>query len=474
MGFSDHRKLSALLLLVASLLLIDVYYRAKSVDESYFDPINEKYSTRNNLRNIQSIAESTHAPVTANKPEPEPSLWKHGQRIQTHVDQLVRQGDVDGLCVAIDRYVHDRSERLPIPEVQLLSASVNIPTTTVAPATTESEMVRRRHLAERGCKIKSIYAQLRKTYWNQQDVLFQKLRDLQAYVMSDGNIRDSLDRPFLLPVTGQQLRTIFFLEKYKIMSCLPLKTGTTNWQRSLISLLYVDDSGTPRLDPNDVVKENIYKELPRYSARYNQFLFKRSGIDQTKLPCLRKALRKRVDDDSYTKWMNVRHPMSRLLSAWNQKFKNDYDGLDIYLPYVKPIRKYEDIAFDETENGHKVSLAAFLAYLGEVATDDKYNEHWKSYWNTCSPCSMNYQFITKQETSAADATFILEKNDIQHLTYLPGQYSDSLVKEKRAEDYFVGVDEATIKTIYNIYFMDFVMFNYTIDEYLKWKKFAWL
>lgn len=69
--------------------------------------------------------------------------------------------------------------------------------------------------------------------------------------------------------------------------------------------------------------------------------------------------------------------MSRLLSAWNQKFKNDYEGLDIYLPYVKPIRKYEDIAFDETENGHKVSLAAFLAYLGEVATDDKYNEHWK-------------------------------------------------------------------------------------------------
>ena len=61
-------------------------------------------------------------------------------------------------------------------------------------------------------------------------------------------------RPFLLPVTGQQLRTIFFLEKYKMMSCLPLKTGTTNWQRSLISLLYVDEGGTPRLDPNDVVK----------------------------------------------------------------------------------------------------------------------------------------------------------------------------------------------------------------------------
>ena len=41
---------------------------------------------------------------------------QHGQRIQNHVEQLVRSGDVDGLCVAIDRYVHDKSERLPIPE----------------------------------------------------------------------------------------------------------------------------------------------------------------------------------------------------------------------------------------------------------------------------------------------------------------------------------------------------------------------
>ena len=79
---------------------------------------------------------------------------------------------------------------------------------------------------------------------------------------------------------------------------------------------------------------------------------------------------------------------------------------------------------------------------------------------------MNYQYITKQETSAADASFILAKNRIENLTYLPGQYSDSLVKEKGAEDYFVDVDEKIKKTIYNIYFMDFVMFNYTIDEYL--------
>ena len=72
---------------------------------------------------------------------------------------------------------------------------------------------------------------------------------------------------------------------------------------------------------------------------------------------------------------------------------------------------------------------------------------------------MNYQYITKQETSAADAAFILDKNGVSHLTYLPGQYADSLVKEKRAADYFVGVDKETIKTIYNMqFFCNYVQF----------------
>ena len=62
-----------------------------------------------------------------------------------------------------------------------------------------------------------------------------------------------LFRALMLPFLGSQLRTIFFLEDYKMMPCLPLKTGTTNWQRALVSLLYVED-GQPKLDPNDVVK----------------------------------------------------------------------------------------------------------------------------------------------------------------------------------------------------------------------------
>ena len=39
---------------------------------------------------------------------------------------------------------------------------------------------------------------------------------------------------------------------------------------------------------------------------------------------------------------------------------------------------------------------------------------------------MKYQYITKQESSSSDAAFILKKMNIDKLTYLPGQYNDSL------------------------------------------------
>ena len=39
---------------------------------------------------------------------------------------------------------------------------------------------------------------------------------------------------------------------------------------------------------------------------------------------------------------------------------------------------------------------------------------------------MNYQYIVKQESSSGDSQFILQKMNLDKLTYLPGQYNNSL------------------------------------------------
>ena len=124
----------------------------------------------------------------------------------------------------------------------------------------------------------------------------------------------------------------------------------------------------------------MYKEIPRYSQRYNQYLFPRQ-YDSTKVPCLRKSLRRVVDDPDYTRWINVRHPMSRLLSAWNQKFELQYDGLNQYLQYVKKIVRFERPEYEK--NNHLVSLEAFSDYVAHLEDDNAYNEHWKRFATFC-------------------------------------------------------------------------------------------
>lgn len=397
MGLLDYRKLG-ILSLCSFLFLLLVYNSARDLNYDVIDessvipetptqPVNLQRG--NTLRSVQSVtngdSDSSEPPQMVPTTEPIPtkqiptaqnqSAKSKGAEMASRMEQLLVAGNHENYCKALDEYVLNRSERLPLPIEQNMSEQVNFPNLDIVP-TAEEEMTQRRLLAEKGCKIKERYNQLKHLFWNDQERLFEELKNLQSYVQSGNTIPEfETDKQVMLPFLGSQLRTIFFLEDYKMMPCLPLKTGTTNWQRALVSLLYVKNQ-EPQLDPNDVNKDNLYKEIPRYSQRYNKYLFPKQ-YDSTKVPCLRKSLRRVVGDPEYTRWMNVRHPMSRLLSAWNQKFELDYDGLEIYLQYVKKIVKFEKEEYGK--NNHLVSLEAFSEYVAHLADDNSYNEHWKRY-----------------------------------------------------------------------------------------------
>ena len=47
----------------------------------------------------------------------------------------------------------------------------------------------------------------------------------------------------VFPNGGENVRTIFMLDRSKLLMCLPLKTGTTNWQKTLASIMTYENSG---------------------------------------------------------------------------------------------------------------------------------------------------------------------------------------------------------------------------------------
>ena len=80
---------------------------------------------------------------------------------------------------------------------------------------------------------------------------------------------------------------------------------------------------------------------------------------------------------------------------------------------------------------------------------------------------MNYDYIAKQETSYPDANFILRSANLADITYLPGQYEDSLVILTGIKSWFEDISDEVMIGLYKVYFPDFVLFNYSITNFLN-------
>ena len=126
----------------------------------------------------------------------------------------------------------------------------------------------------------------------------------------------------------------------------------------------------------------MFREIPRYSQRYQPAVFLTGHHSRAKIPCIRRALKSRAQNPHYTRWINVRHPLSRLLSAWRQKFDKNYKGIDEYMKYVSKIKIFEsDPDYTSKNSQYVASLSAFLSYVANVASDQYYNEHWRRLVN---------------------------------------------------------------------------------------------
>ncbi|CAG5090865.1 Oidioi.mRNA.OKI2018_I69.PAR.g12741.t1.cds [Oikopleura dioica] len=310
-----------------------------------------------------------------------------------------------------------------------------------ASRTNSSDFLSRRNdervnLLRKGCNLdQSIFRE-------SKNMDFDELRKIQVELLATSEKIES-GAKLTFVENRKQLYDLFDLKNNDLLTCLPPKTGTTNWQRYFAALLY------PEREPESFGTDEIFKVLPRFKT-------KNEIVDQAKIHSVEMRM------------INVRHPFARILSAWRQKFGKDFWNLDMYVrKYGKSISKFEEINY---ENENVFSFRAFLEYIVAVAEINQFDYHWKTMDFECSPCFVDYTIVTKQETSATDAKFVTERAHLQGLTHLPGQYSDSPLLSSGLIDFYRDIPEDIIKKLYKIYFVDFLLFGYSIDEFLTYQK----
>ena len=214
----------------------------------------------------------------------------------------------------------------------------------------------------------------------------------------------------------------------------------------------------------------VYDQVPRYYSKFDAlFDSDADGYSQTS-SCIHNGLKTRAENPNLKKVINVRHPFSRLLSAWRDKFAKSHGGrAEQYAKHFRPILKKLQEPSDEYTEGYFIPFVSFLRvviYARKTKDKTYYNTHWMPYYESCSTCLMNYDFIIKQESSFTDANFILKATGLSNVTYLLGQYQDSLLLLNGVKSWYEKVPNEIMQDLYKLYFPDFVLFNYTVTDFL--------
>ena len=161
--------------------------------------------------------------------------------------------------------------------------------------------------------------------------------------------------------------------------------------------------------------------------------------------------------ENYHKLIVVRHPFSRLLSAYNNKIYPKGWYVD---KYAEVINEYFE---DNTVLERGLSIAQFIELLVE-RTEQFHNPHWTSYYEQCFPCDIQYQQILKLETIQTEFPSLLYHifGSASNIDHLPNLNHVPMAKtgQNDTDAIFINQSEALISGLVKTYQKDFDLFGY--------------
>ena len=189
------------------------------------------------------------------------------------------------------------------------------------------------------------------------------------------------------PSVDDVLNRILVDEKHQSLYCFIPKVGCTNWKTLLVQLIGKGSNTTRVHKKNDIAKAGLVR-LSQYSEEdASHFL------------------------ETYFKFMFVRDPFERLLSAYKDKFAtyNEFTkhfqtkyGRDI----IKTYRKNPSLL--SLRLGHDVTFGEFVKYvIDSYKNNEEFNPHWRPFLDLCGPCDIHWDFIGKMETIEEDSRYVL-------------------------------------------------------------------
>uniref|UniRef100_A0A1A8BHB3 Carbohydrate sulfotransferase n=1 Tax=Nothobranchius kadleci TaxID=1051664 RepID=A0A1A8BHB3_NOTKA len=165
----------------------------------------------------------------------------------------------------------------------------------------------------------------------------------------------------------------------------------------------------------------------------------------------------------YFKFMFVREPMERLLSAYRNKFgeiesyQKKY-GVEIIKRYRKGHAKNPSVKGDD------VTFGEFVHYLLDEDVE-RMNEHWMPVYNLCQPCAVSYNFIGSYENLEKDAEHVLQRVGAPAFIHFPERQTwYKPVTTQTLHYYLCSLPQKLLRELLPKYILDFSLFAYPLPN----------
>ncbi|KAK2157738.1 hypothetical protein LSH36_185g00027 [Paralvinella palmiformis] len=169
---------------------------------------------------------------------------------------------------------------------------------------------------------------------------------------------------------------------------------------------------------------------------------------------------------TYFKFVVVRHPFDRLVSAYQEKLSTPTLMLNYYEQLIK--MTFKENSTTDKDGRIKLTFDQFLYLIAKYHETSFKDGHWLSYYEHCHPCNIKYDYIIKFETIEHDLKLFYkhyfksnESQDVMRRNSARSNITDKLEDVTRL---FSAIDPNIVKEILNIYEKDFLLFSYTWDS----------
>ncbi|KAF1395500.1 hypothetical protein PFLUV_G00012150 [Perca fluviatilis] len=260
-------------------------------------------------------------------------------------------------------------------------------------------------------------------------------------------------------IPNRELDHLIVDDTHQIIYCYVPKVACTNWKRVMVVLsqsLISPSSGKPYTDP-----EAVPPDLVHNSSLHLTFakFWRHYGSLSRHLMALKLK--------HYTKFLFVRDPFVRLISAFRNKFGRPNE--DFYKQFGSVmLRRYSNVSGSLPETaaeafaaGIKPTFQQFITYLLDPETEREsiFNEHWRQVYRLCHPCQVKYDFIGRLETLDTDAEHLLKLLEVDDLLRFPlGARNRTAASWER--DWFAQIPITMRRELYKLYEPDFELFGY--------------